>query len=320
MHTALLLSWLEQPACLLVMAVILEWLLPLPLALRPSALVPLLERLAHKVNRRDHPPAQQWLAGLLTPMVVLLPALLGTWALRNLSLYTGLFDLLLLLWLLEWRPLKAEIQALQQLLRADKISMARLQLARWTRRDTSKLSKMGLSKAASEMLILRWLGQWFGVACWYLLTGIEGALAFRLVQLMAQAFTPKLPRNLLFGELTSRLYRLLALLPGWLAALLLGAFPGGGNALRAAFSQAKQWHGSGSGALLSAMAAGFGLSLGGPRYYLEQKVRYVRMGGSSEPDPTSPIRIRHRLNRLMFILLFLMVVFSGLAWHAQHLS
>ncbi len=315
-----LVSLLEQPASLLAVALFLEWLLPLPQGFRPSALVPVLERLGHKVNRKGSPPTQQWLAGLLTPLVVLLPALLGNWALRNLSFYETLFDLLLLLWLLEWRPLKSELQALQQLIRADKTSMARLQLARWTRRDTRKLSPMGLCKATSEMLILRWLGQWFGVAFWFLLAGIEGALAFRLVQLMAQAFSPKLPRNLLFGECTSRLYRLLVWAPGWLASLLLGTFPGGGHALRAAFNQANQWHGSGSGALLSAMAGGLGISLGGPRYYLEQKVRYPRVGGTTEPSLETPMRVWSRLSTLMAVILLMLVGFAGLAVYAHHVS
>ena len=92
-----LITLLEQPASLLAVALFLEWLLPIPQAFRPSALVPMLERLGHKVNRKGSPPTQQWLAGLLTPLVVLLPALLGNWALRNLSLYETLFDLLLLL-------------------------------------------------------------------------------------------------------------------------------------------------------------------------------------------------------------------------------
>ena len=319
METSLLWALLEQPAILLALALLLEWILPLPSQVRPSALVPLLERLSHKVNRRGTPLTQQWVAGLLTPLTVLIPALLGQWALRNLSLSEALFDLLLLVWLLEWRPLKNESQALQHLLRANKISMARLQLARWTRRDTSRLSLMGLCKAASEMTVLRWLGQWFGVAFWFLLAGIEGALTFRLLQLMAQAFSPKLARNLRFGEFCCRLYSLMLLLPGWFATLLLGAFPGGGPALLAAFRQARGWYSSGSGALLAAIAAGLGISLGGPRFYMEQKMRYVRLGGPREPDLQALEQVHRRLTALSVLLLFLLVGFEAIAFYAQYL-
>ena len=129
-----------------------------------------------------------------------------------------------------------------------------------------------------------------------------------------------MPRNLLFGECTSRLYRLLVWAPGWLASLLLGTFPGGGAALRAAFNQASQWHGSGSGALLSAMAGGLGVTLGGPRYYLEQKVRYARVGGTTEPSLETPMRVWSRLNTLMAVVLLLLVGFAGLAVYAHHVS
>ncbi|MBP8220185.1 MAG: cobalamin biosynthesis protein CobD, partial [Aeromonadaceae bacterium] len=80
METSLLWTLLEQPAILLALALLLEWILPLPSQVQPSALVPLLERLSQKVNRRGTPLTQQWIAGLLTPLTVLIPALLGQWA------------------------------------------------------------------------------------------------------------------------------------------------------------------------------------------------------------------------------------------------
>lgn len=315
---ALLWRIAEYPATLLALALLLEWLLPLPLAMRPSSLVPLLERLCRKVNRRGAAISQQWLAGLLTPLVVLLPALLATWALRNLALYPPAFDLLLLLWLLESRPLKSESLSITQLLRADKLAMARLQLTRWTRRETRTLSAMGTMKATTEMLVLRLLGQWLAVAFWYLLAGIGGALAFRLLQLMSQAFSPKLPANRLFGEPVSRLYGAALLLPGTLFALLLGLFPGGGRALRSLFTQAKRWPCVGSGALLAALAGGLNIQLGGPRLYGEAKVRLPRLGGIHEPDVTSMEQARRRLTRLGWLLLLLALGFELLVLHAHH--
>ncbi len=110
MHQPLTLTLLaDQPLLVALVAVVLEMVLPLPASVRPSALVPLLERLARKVNYRQSPPAQQWVAGLLTPLVVLIPSVAGCWALRNLTLSETLFDLLLLCWLLEGRPLRQQL-------------------------------------------------------------------------------------------------------------------------------------------------------------------------------------------------------------------
>lgn len=318
MHQALTLETLvSQPLLIALVAVLLERILPLPATARPSALVPLLERLARKVNYRQSPPAQQWTAGLLTPLVVLLPSLAGCWALRNLTLSEALFDVLLLCWLLESRPLRQQLAGMLPLLRADKLVLARRQLAPLVRRETDRLSLMGLCKATAEQLVLRWSGQWACVLFWYLLAGIEAALTVRLLQLMAQAFSVKLPRQRLFGEPTATLYRLLLWLPAWLNTLVLGMFPGGGRALHAAWHCRRQWPGGAHGPLVAAMAGGLGLRLGGPRYYADHKVRYPILGVGLEPQADSLLRVRNRLRWLTVIWLLLCLLMEGLWLYVQ---
>ncbi|MFC3914962.1 cobalamin biosynthesis protein [Pseudaeromonas sharmana] len=303
---------LASPLPIAVLAVVLETLLPLPAGFRPSALLPWLEQLARKVNRPGHHSTQLWLAGLLTPLVVLIPALAACWALRNLSLSEGLFDLLLLVWLLELKPLGQQLNALRPLLHQDKLPLARLQLAPMVRRETRQLSLMGLSKACSETLILRWSGQWAAVLFWYLLAGIEAALCMRLLQLMNQAFSVKLARNRLFGEMSGRLYSLMVWMPAWLSVLLQGAFAGGGRAVQQALLGARQWPAQGQGALLGAVAGGLNIRLGGPRFYDGHKLRYVTLGGCQEPDLSTPVRVLGRLRWLSLVWWLLSALFCGL--------
>ena len=311
-HSEALWTLLSQPLPIAVCAIALEWLLPLPAGFRPSALVPALEQLARKVNRPGHHTTQQWLAGLLTPLVVLIPALAACWALRNLSLSEGLFDLLLLVWLLELKPLGQQVSALRPLLRQDKLPLARLQLAPLVRRETRQLSLMGICKAVSESLILRWSGQWAAVLFWYLLAGIEAALCMRLLQLMNQAFSVKLQRNRLFGEISCRLYGLLCVVPAAVCVLLLGGFPGGGRALTQAWRGAAHWPSRGQGALLAAVAGGLNVRLGGPRFYDEHKQRFAVLGGQQEPDVTTPRRVLSRLQRLSLVCWLALALCSGL--------
>lgn len=317
MHQPLTLTLLaDQPLLVALVAVVLEMVLPLPASVRPSALVPLLERLARKVNYRQSPPAQQWVAGLLTPLVVLIPSVAGCWALRNLTLSETLFDLLLLCWLLEGRPLRQQLAGMLPLLRADKLVLARRQLSPLVRRETDRLSLMGICKATSEQLILRWSGQWACVLFWYLVAGIEAALVIRLLQLMTQAFSVKLPRQRLFGEPTATLYRVLSGLPAILNTLVLGMLPGGGHALRAAWRARRDWPGGAQGMLVAAVAGGLGLRLGGPRFYAGEKVRYPILGGGpgggAEPQADSPLRVRSRLRWLAAIWLLLSLLMEGL--------
>lgn len=320
MNSALFWQALEQPLSLLLLALLLEWWLPIPMSWRPSALVPLLGRLALKVNPKGRPARQQTLAGLLTPLVILLPALLAYWSLSNLAVYEPALDLLLLLWLLESRPIKGEQLALTQLLKADKLAMARLQLGRWCQRETGNLSQMGTCKAAAEMVALRLLGQWFGVAVWFLLLGLPGALTFRLLQLMNQAFSPKRPQQRLFGEFSARFYRVLLSVPGLLLAWWLLLFPGGGAAALALWKQARHWPAFGSGALLAALGAGLNLQLGGPRFYHGQKVRQARLGGQGEPGPQDIGRVRRRLSLAAWSLILLLAGLNALYFYAHHQS
>lgn len=318
MNETLFWQALEQPLSLLLLAMVLEWWLPIPVSWRPSALVPGLSRLARKVNPKGRAATQQQIAGLLTPVVILLPALLAYWSLSNLAVYEPALELLVLLWLLESRPIKGEQLALTQLLKAGKLSMARLQLGRWCQRETGNLSQMGTCKAAAEMVALRLLGQWFGVAIWYLLLGLPGALAFRLLQLMSQAFSPKRPQNRLFGEFSTRLYRTLLSVPGLLLAWWQLLFPGGGAAAQALWKQARHWPAFGSGALLAALGAGLNLQLGGPRFYAGQKVRLARIGGQGDPGPLDIGRVRRRLSLAAWSFILLLAGFNALYFYAHH--
>jgi len=309
----------EHPVTLLTIALFLEWLLPLPISFRPSALVPLFERLGKKVNAKSNPESQQWLAGILTPIVILVPLVMALWSLRNIAFYEPLFDLLLLLWLLESNPLKGQSIILSRLLQANKLEMARLQLARWVRRDTHTLSAMGTAKAATEMIALRLLGQWFGVAFWFIAAGIYGALLFRFIQILAQSFNTKRPVNRIFGELTNQLFKLALLPPVCLLCLLLGCFPGGGRGIYCLFRQARSWPSLANGSYLATLAGSLELLLGGPRLYDGQMVRLPKLGWGNEPDTHSLKRVRNRLLWLGFWLWALTMAFSGILLHAQHL-
>ncbi|EOD53838.1 Cobalamin biosynthesis protein CbiB, partial [Aeromonas molluscorum 848] len=135
------------PAAIMVGAALLEALLPRPDWLRLSASEPLLSRLGHRVHRPDGTPKAQWQAGILALIVVWLPCAAGLWAVRNLALSEPLFDLLFLLLMLESRPLRTLSTACGALLKSDALPLARLQAAPWLKRETGKLSAMGLAKA-----------------------------------------------------------------------------------------------------------------------------------------------------------------------------
>ncbi|MGL5993436.1 MAG: cobalamin biosynthesis protein, partial [Aeromonas sobria] len=180
---------LSTTAAILVGAALLEAVIPWPSHLRLSAVTPLLTRLGHKVHRADGTPRQQLQAGMLAMLVVWVPCAAGLWSLRNLALSEPLFDLLFLLLIIESRPLRELAHATRSLATQETLPLARLQAAPWLKRDTGKLSAMGIAKAVTESCSLRLVGQWAGPLLGYALAGVQGALLWRLTQLMSQGWS-----------------------------------------------------------------------------------------------------------------------------------
>ena len=290
---ALMTALASTTAAIMVGAALLEALLPWPARFRPGATVPLLTRLGHKVYRPDGSPSQQRQAGLLALLVVWVPCAAGLWAVRNLSLSEPLFDLLFLLLMLESRPLRELAQGSRALATQETLVVARLQAASWLRRETGALSVMGLNKAVSETCVLRLVGQWAGPLLGFALAGVQGALLWRLAQLMNQAWSPKQAEFVHFGRAASALYQGLCA-----PAILLLALPLALTRLRQLGSKlrlALRWPYPTMGGLLSLLAQSTGCRLGGPRYYQGQLVRLPVFDEGAEPDATLPRRLLHRL-------------------------
>ena len=195
--------------------------------------------------------------------------------------------------MLESRPLRELAQGSRALATQETLVVARLQAASWLRRETGALSVMGLNKAVSETCVLRLVGQWAGPLLGFALAGVQGALLWRLAQLMNQAWSPKQAEFVHFGRAASALYQGLCA-----PAILLLALPLALTRLRQLGSKlrlALRWPYPAMGGLLSLLAQSTGCRLGGPRYYQGQLVRLPVFDEGAEPDATLPRRLLHRL-------------------------
>ncbi|MFM5292782.1 cobalamin biosynthesis protein [Aeromonas veronii] len=287
---------LSTMAAILVGAALLEAVIPWPSNLRLSAVTPLLTRLGRKVHRADGTPRQQLQAGMLAMLVVWVPCAAGLWSLRNLALSEPIFDLLFLLLMLESRPLRELAHATRSLATQETLPLARLQAAHWLKRETGKLSTMGLAKAVTESCALRLIGQWAGPLMGYALAGVQGALLWRLTQLMSQGWSMKDPAFGYFGRAASALYQGLNV-----SVILLLGLP----LLASRIKQAAQLLRSGAlwpypamGMLLTLLVDKCRIRLGGPRYYQGDLQRWPVIGTGAEPDSETP---RKMLNILQGI-------------------
>lgn len=298
------------PAVIMPAAVLLEALLPCPPRLRPSALVPLLQRLGHKVCRPDGGQTEQWRSGLLIMPVVWLPCAALLWSVRNLALSEPLFDALVLLLLIESRPLRELASAIRHLLGSGTLPVARLQAGPWLKRECQSLSALGLAKAVTESCTLRLVGQWVGPLFGFALAGVQGALLWRLAQLLNQAFSPKSATFAHFGRPASALYQALMTIPALLLLLPLLLRQGA----RALARQGLQWPWPLGGALLGAIAHTLSVRLGGPRLYGGDKQRWVVLDGGHEPDGHTPARALARLQFITWCWLGLGIIATLAGW------
>lgn len=303
---------LSTTAAILVGAALLEAVIPWPSHLRLSAVTPLLTRLGHKVHRPDGSPGQQMQAGLLAMLVVWLPCAAGLWSLRNLALSEPIFDLLFLLLMIESRSLRELAHATRSLATQETLPLARLQATPWLKRETGKLSTMGLAKAVTESCALRLLGQWTGPLMGYALAGGQGALLWRLTQLMSQGWSMKDPAFGYFGRAASALYQglnaptiLLLGLP-----LLLPRLKQATQLLRSG----TLWPYPAMGMLLTLLVDKCRTRLGGPRYYQGTLQRWPILGSGDDPDGESPRKVLNILQGIGWgwLMLALLVTVAGL--------
>ncbi|WDO03857.1 cobalamin biosynthesis protein [Aeromonas allosaccharophila] len=303
---------LSTTAAILVGAALLEAVIPWPSHLRLSAVTPLLTRLGHKVHRADGTPRQQLQAGMLAMLVVWGPCAAGLWSLRNLALSEPLFDMLFLLLMLESRPLRELASAIKTLATQETLPLARLQSAPWLKRETGKLSAMGLAKAVTESCALRLVGQWAGPLLGYALAGVQGALLWRLAQLMNQGWSMKDPAFGYFGRAASALYQGLNA-----PTILLLGLP----LLLPRIRQATQLLRSGAlwpypaiGMLLTLLADKCQIRLGGPRYYQGTLQRWPVLGSGNDPSGESARKVLNTLQAMGWgwLMLALLVTVTGL--------
>ncbi|MEV3832517.1 cobalamin biosynthesis protein CobD/CbiB [Aeromonas allosaccharophila] len=303
---------LSTTAAILVGAALLEAVIPWPCHLRLSAVTPLLTRLGHKVHRADGTPRQQLQAGMLAMLVVWVPCAAGLWSLRNLALSEPLFDLLFLLLMIESRPLRELAHATRSLATQETLPLARLQAAPWLKRETGNLSAMGIAKAMTESCALRLVGQWAGPLMGYALAGVQGALFWRLTQLMSQGWSMKDPAFGYFGRAASALYQGLnaptILLLG--LSLLLPRIRQAAQLLR----NGALWPYPTIGMLLTLLADKCRIRLGGPRYYQGTLQRWPILGSGDDPDGESPRKVLNILQAMGWgwLMLALLVTVAGL--------
>jgi adenosylcobinamide-phosphate synthase len=300
-------SALHQPL-LAVVVLLFSRFAPLPASYQPWFFIrAVANAIRAKVAKPSNDPQQQYLAGALATLVMLVPFAVLLIAFEELSAWPEFFQAFLLYLSLDWQFYANQIRQVSQSIEKQQTSLARDQLSSLVLRKTDKLSNAGIAKAALDATAFRLSKHWFGVLFWYLVGGGIAACSYRLLLELQQQWNPKLLRQREFGFFVSIVERVFSALPLLGNTLLLALWVNIRDTLTFhKYSQDRQLSFT-SRWLLSAWAAALKCSVAGPIYYENEKVQRVRIGPDTQPTAAHLLKaltIATQLQRVAILLVF----------------
>ncbi|MGN0902343.1 MAG: cobalamin biosynthesis protein [Succinivibrio sp.] len=286
---------LQYPAVTLLVAMLLEIVLPIKNTLKPAALIPLFSKMASKVNREDNQPGQNVFSSIFLPFFVLSIALFALFTIKICLISHTLAALILLPLLLDSKSALKTALEVKRKLDADDKNTARGILQKVMLRDCSKLSELGINKALCEMVSLKLFINWFAVMVWYMIFDLEGAVIMQTVSVLSRAYSHKIKKNEVFGLFTYKLEQTLLIPPAivFLILMLLSA-----HAFRIVICIKRhiKFYPSFISSLVSDIMGGYAdTSLGGPRVYEGNLIRITKVGTANEPTAKSPLKIYNKI-------------------------
>lgn len=225
-------------------------------------------RLAKKLHPGTEKKAwQQRAYGMFALILLLAPFMAIAVLLQVNTFLSWLTSLLVLYWAIGAQSLTQHACAVHHALLENKLDDARQKTARMVSRDTASMDQNDMSRATVESVLENGNDAIFAALFWFLLAGIPGVVAYRLVNTLDAMWGYKTPQWQYFGTFAARLDDLLNFIPARLTALsyaLLGQYT---TAMRCWMKQGHQWESPNAGPVMAAGAGALAIQLGGNAHY-----------------------------------------------------
>ena len=175
-------------------------------------------------------------------------------------------------------------------------------------RDPASLDAHGVARAAIESLAENFSDGVVAPVFWYLLLGLPGLFAYKMVNTLDSMIGHRTPRYRAFGWAAARLDDVLNTVPAPLSGVLLAAAAvfakngRPGHAFTIMLRDGRKHHSPNAGWPESAMAGALSLALAGPRRYAEGLVADPWLGdGSARAGVSDIVRGLHLYRRACLI-------------------
>ena len=285
------------PFWVLLLIIFVEGYVPWPDKYHPISFFKILARgmQAKVLSPERNAIRQQKTSGTLACIVLLLPFCTILAVFKYLSEYPIFFEALMLLVALRFQDIPKQTRRVCAALSKQQKMLARHALSQIVRRETEKMSPLGMVKANIESLLLRYSYQYCSVIFWYLLTGGVGALSYRLVYELSLCWNTKLTKFKHFGQPVRYVVNILQWLPSKLASLsvviAVNISQGSAAIFQGISYQCNHLF------VLNLCGASLGIELGGPAYYGQKKVRTGKCGGNRQVTLADNTRALAAINR-----------------------
>ncbi len=254
------------------------------------------QKLSDKVNKAQNPAKQQMIAGLVAVVITLAPLVAILWLFEMFIEVPWLWQGFLLYLAIGPFNLSANSKHIAQALVANQNYLAKQTLQPLVLRDTTQLSKMGLSKTCIEMQLLKTLQQNFVAVCYFLVFGPLFALSYRLLLEMHYRWNIKESRFIYFGQQANILVNLLQWLPVRLFTLTMLLMHSKQNFLLSWRLIKGKFFQLNNDIALHCFALNLQVRLGGVAMYQQIKLRKPSFNDHArQPEPTDIIHARSQL-------------------------
>ena len=173
----------------------------------------------------------------------------------------------------------------------------RRQVSRIVGRDTSGLTDQEVRLAALETLAENLSDGVIAPLFWYLLLGVPGMLAYKMINTLDSMVGYKNERYLQFGRWAARIDDIANYIPARLTAVLMILSTGRLSLLKFVGRYGNQHVSPNSGYPEAALAGILNCRFGGPHHYFGEMVYKPFIGNNNRPVYSSDMRIAVRVNR-----------------------
>lgn len=252
-------------------------------------------------ERRLNRGEGRFLKGMLVSCLLVVGVYgLTAWLLRQAALFSpGLLlalQVLLIFYCLAGTTLVREVRMV--FLAVDRsLEEGRRQVSRIVGRDTSGLSAQEVRTAALETLAENLSDGVVAPLFWYLLLGVPGMLAYKMVNTLDSMIGYRNERYRRFGCFAARLDDVANFVPARLTAFLMVLASGRLSLLGFVARYGNQHASPNSGYPESALAGILNCRFGGPHHYFGEEVWKPYIGDNDRPLTTADMRMAIRINR-----------------------